>query len=447
MIIKKLNTMFHKHSKILFGAFTLIIIIAFMDFLTPGRGGCDGSNGGGQKVGEVYGKDVTYGDLWEFYGKYSAARQERDLDWQDVFFMYGLNARADQLGIHVSDDEVAKEIGRSFTDKDGKFDRQKYQEALKKIGIGEEAFAEFIRMQIKMGKLRQYVASQIIVTPAEVAAAYRDVNTVLHFKTASFSPESVAAPTQEELVKFFDDNKETYRCIKLVTFPVGDGKIDAARKNADAFLGEVRKAEAGTRAAAFDDVAKARRLKVTPKVWVAENGENSGGLKAADLTKRVFAATERNPLTQVMIGEKAVYVGCLVAGASGKDAAAEAPMLKKHWRMVQAQKKAAEESDRLNKIADRATREKAFLKLKGASFKDETVRGSVAGIRDGSTIANGNSIYLLVKRELPKNEMPPEMEKFFSEMCRMQKIQGAWLAFEEEVRRNCKFMANREGRN
>jgi hypothetical protein len=446
MIIKKLNNVFHKHSKILFGAFTLIIIIAFMDFLTPGRGGCDGSTGGSRKVGEVYGKSVTHGDLWEFYGKYySAARQAHDLDWQDVFFMYALNMRADQLGIQVSDDEVAKAIGTSFTDKDGKFDKQKYQETLKKIGVGEEAYAEFVRMQIKMGKLQQYVASQIIVTPSEVAAVYREVNTVLHFKTASFSPESVAAPKREELVKFFDDNKESYRCIKLVKFPVGDGKIEAARKKADAFLSEVRKAEAGKRAAAFDEVAKARKLKVDSKVWVAENGENSGGLKAKDLSQRVFAATERNPLTQVVIGEKAVYVGCLVAGASGNDAAAEAPMLKKHWRIVQAQKKAAEETDRLNKIADRSAREKAFLKLKGVSFKDETVRGPVAGIRDGSAVANGNSIYLLVKREPPKTEMPPEMEKIFGEMCRMQKTQGAWLAFEEEVRRNCKY--DMEGRN
>ena len=41
MIIKKLNTMFHKHSRWLFGGFTIVIIISFMGFLTPGQFGCD----------------------------------------------------------------------------------------------------------------------------------------------------------------------------------------------------------------------------------------------------------------------------------------------------------------------------------------------------------------------------------------------------------------------
>ena len=66
MVIKKLNSMFHKHSRWLFGIFAAIIIIAFMDFLTPGRGGCAFSGGPeNQKVGTAFGKKVTYGDLLE----------------------------------------------------------------------------------------------------------------------------------------------------------------------------------------------------------------------------------------------------------------------------------------------------------------------------------------------------------------------------------------------
>ena len=493
MIIKKLNTVFHKHSKILFGAFTLIIIVAFMDFLTPGRGGCDGANGGSQKVGEVYGKDVTYGDLWEFYGKYSAVRQEHDLDWQDVFFMYGLNVRADQLGIHVSDDEVAQEIGKFFTDKDGKFDQQKYQDALKKIGIGEDAYAEFVRMQIKMGKLRQYVASQIIVTPAEVAATYSDLNTVLHFKTALLSQDNVGKPKPEELVKFFDGNKEAYRCIKVVKFPVAEGKSEEARKKADGFLNEVRKSEAGKRAAAFDDVAKTQKLKVIPTVWVAVTGENSGGLKAADLVKKVFAISVRNPLTQVIVGEKAVYVGCLVAEGSGGEASAKAPMLERHWRIAKIREYAERDAEKLNEKSA-GEREKAFLALKktkkakiaddvtfskneayknvqelqiNAMFaqNDPARAGQIVAkynelldkinrlprVRNGFAVAfpneAGAEICLITKREPPKAEMPQDKEAYFREICFEQKLQAAWTVFEEDVRSNCNFLANQEGQN
>ena len=42
MIIKNLNSMFHKHSRWLFGGFTIVIIISFMGFLTPGQFGCEG---------------------------------------------------------------------------------------------------------------------------------------------------------------------------------------------------------------------------------------------------------------------------------------------------------------------------------------------------------------------------------------------------------------------
>ena len=65
MIIKKLNAVFHKHSRILFGAFTLLIIVAFTDFLTPGNtGGC--TNAADSAAGTAFGKKVTYKELSDF---------------------------------------------------------------------------------------------------------------------------------------------------------------------------------------------------------------------------------------------------------------------------------------------------------------------------------------------------------------------------------------------
>ena len=65
MIIKKLNSLFHKHSRRLFGLFTVLIIFAFTDFLTPGRnGGCD--NQGSGNVGTAFGKKVSINDMIEF---------------------------------------------------------------------------------------------------------------------------------------------------------------------------------------------------------------------------------------------------------------------------------------------------------------------------------------------------------------------------------------------
>ena len=59
MIIKKLNTMFHKHSRWLFGAFTIVIIVSFMGFLTPGQFGLDMfSDPANTRVGTAFGEPV-----------------------------------------------------------------------------------------------------------------------------------------------------------------------------------------------------------------------------------------------------------------------------------------------------------------------------------------------------------------------------------------------------
>ena len=39
MIIKKLNGMFHKHGRWLFGIITVVIIVSFVGFLAPGQFG------------------------------------------------------------------------------------------------------------------------------------------------------------------------------------------------------------------------------------------------------------------------------------------------------------------------------------------------------------------------------------------------------------------------
>lgn len=494
MIIKKLNTVFHKHSKILFGAFTLIIIVSFIGFTGGGSMfGCDSHSGGNQKVGEAYGKKVTMDDLQDFYRKCSIVMGDVNLDWQGVFYLYCLNLRADRLGIVVSDDEVAKAISFYGMDKDGKYDANKYQKHLsdlKKRGISENDLAEAVRLSLKQQKLREYVFSQVVVTPSEVAAVYRDFNTMWHFKVASFSSESVAAPNPKDLAKYYADekNKGRYRCVKLVEFPVAGDKGDAARKRAESFIREVRKAEADKRAAAFDEVAKKFKVKVRERVWVCDNGENSGGLTTAgDLGEKVFSVTLRNPLTQPIVGAKAVYVGCLLNPPADKAVVEAKKLMEKHWRLEQAQKLAAEDAEALNKKAD-GEREKAFFALKKtrkagiADFTFAKIKAvpqltmysqlmrlnnqlvkqiyprylelanqvqKLPGVQKGFVVAlpsaTGANVYLLVKREFPPAAMSKEDEAICRERCFEQKAQAAWLAFEEDIRSNCKFVEKKEG--
>ena len=64
MIIKKLNSVFHRHSRWLFGLITIVIIISFIGFMVPGSFfGFGPDTGSGARVGTAFGKKVTYEDL------------------------------------------------------------------------------------------------------------------------------------------------------------------------------------------------------------------------------------------------------------------------------------------------------------------------------------------------------------------------------------------------
>jgi hypothetical protein len=247
MIIKKLNTMFHKHSRILFGAFTIIIIIAFMDFLTPQRGGCD-SFGGGSKsnVGMAFGKKVSVADLQDFSRAVSIyfdvfEGRQIDLDYEQLFYWYCMSVKAEKSGVVVSDGEVAdfiRSLPVFFTG--GKFDAKKYRKLadnLETRGISEDDLAEAVRLQLEFAKLRGLLAGQIVVTPSEVETLYRTFYTKMQIAAAAYTAASVTAkPTKEQLEAFFHANQARYRIERrvaaaVVEIPNGDF-IPAARKNA-----------------------------------------------------------------------------------------------------------------------------------------------------------------------------------------------------------------------
>ena len=245
MIIKKLNTMFRKHSKVLFGAFTLIIIVAFMEFLTPGKMGCDGRSSDGAVVGRAYGKKVTISDLQELHRHVSLFRevfggQMVELEPEQLFYLFCLDVKAKMDGLFVSDQEVADFI-RSFPAffTDGKFDQKKYQQLtanLERRGIDDDELVEAVRQQILLLKLQNLQADHVVVTPSEVETLYRIGNTKLTVAAAAYTADSVTAkPDKAQLEAFFKANLARYRIPRriaavVVEIPYGDF-IAAAQKN------------------------------------------------------------------------------------------------------------------------------------------------------------------------------------------------------------------------
>lgn len=218
MIIKKLNSMFHKHSRLLFGLFTVLIIVAFTDFLTPGRnGGCDGQGGG--NVGTAYGKKVSLGDMIDFQRSVvlSLTLQGTRLNElpinTELFNYYCLIERAKQLGLTATDMDVAAKLASlPIFQKDGKFDFATYEEFLKRNRLKDENINAALSIAVLNEKLIAMLPTLVTVTDSEAEAFHRLNNGGFQLKVCRFDAKKFSgpAPTEEKLKAYYEAHKAKY---------------------------------------------------------------------------------------------------------------------------------------------------------------------------------------------------------------------------------------------
>ena len=233
MIIKKLNSVFHRHSRWLFGLITIVIIISFIGFMVPGSFfGFGPETGSGAKVGTAFGKTVTYDDLRPLHRNLEICNQlgfpvgEPRIEQQ--FFFYCILAKAKSMGIAASDKEVADALKQHpMLQTDGKFDMKKYnnlQTNLGRMGITANDITEAVRSILVINKFQNNLAGTVIVTPGEARELFRRFNTSYEIKVAEFqlgkAPQMVnpkaakvtelPAAEQKEINTFFAANRNSY---------------------------------------------------------------------------------------------------------------------------------------------------------------------------------------------------------------------------------------------
>ena len=239
MAIKKLNKFFHDHSRVIFGVFAVLIILAFMPVTGNIGGGCDDPRN--EVVGTAFGEDVTVGDLQELNTKFFnygllIGQNISQLDPSMLFEYYCIMLRAEQLGIHISDEEVAEVIARSPVFLvDGKFSQEAYNTFLQNHNLTDEDVESAIRAVALPGKLNQLFLDSVVVTEDEArnfyAAMYGELDDNLArfiemymrtdpgflrmYKTGfeldlcsfTIANYEVEEPTAEELQAYYDAHK------------------------------------------------------------------------------------------------------------------------------------------------------------------------------------------------------------------------------------------------
>lgn len=256
MAISKLNTVFAKHHRIIFGIFSVLIIIAFMDFLTPGTGIMDAFRGNGtrQTAGEIFGKKVSYVELGNqiqldvlamrtFMNIPVNSSMREQLEQQSFYNLANL-AAAEKANIVVSDAEVGRFLRNFFRGQDGKFNAELYKTYVSNLsaeGYSENDLNEAARQYLTLAKLQSAMDANIMVTDDELKLFYNMLNSeyeVLLGEFAAADMEKSVKVDRKALDAYFAANRSKYVIpakvnALVVTFPYQQYRSQAIKSIKD----------------------------------------------------------------------------------------------------------------------------------------------------------------------------------------------------------------------
>ena len=159
--------------------------------------------------------------------------------------------QAEAMGIYPTEDEVADAEQKLavFRGADGQFDKQKYSEFITDVlgprGFGASQLDDLVRRDLQFGKVRDIVGAPVVVSPVEARLAYEQAYaktnaSVIRLAKTDFAV-GVAEPTEDEVKKYFDDQKEQYvqperRRIAYVKFGLNDEQQKLVGKERNTLL-------------------------------------------------------------------------------------------------------------------------------------------------------------------------------------------------------------------
>jgi peptidyl-prolyl cis-trans isomerase D len=127
-----------------------------------------------------------------------------------------LDERTRALGLAMSDKEVAQTIMNdpAYAGPTGKFDATTFQAILRDNGFTEQTFAREQRSTYLRREIATAVAGDIAVPQAALDALHRfdaETRSVDYFVLAEQAAGDIPAPTDQDLQKYFDDRRPSFR--------------------------------------------------------------------------------------------------------------------------------------------------------------------------------------------------------------------------------------------
>jgi peptidyl-prolyl cis-trans isomerase D len=128
----------------------------------------------------------------------------------------GLNERARQMRLGVSDDEISKRIvtNPAFQNQQGKFDRARFEDAMRNAGFNEKRFVAEQRNLTLRRQIIDSVSGNIPLPNAWLDALNQFQNQQRSIAYIALGPAQagdIPPPTEEQLGKYFDARKILFR--------------------------------------------------------------------------------------------------------------------------------------------------------------------------------------------------------------------------------------------
>src|SRR6202045_440822 len=128
----------------------------------------------------------------------------------------GLNERARQMRLGVSDAEVSRRIvtNPAFQNQQGQFDRARFEDAMRNAGFNEKRFVAEQRSLTLRRQIIESVSGNIPLPSAWLDALNQFQNQARSIAYVALGPAQagdIAPPTAEELSKYFDARKILFR--------------------------------------------------------------------------------------------------------------------------------------------------------------------------------------------------------------------------------------------
>ncbi|SPJ22290.1 SurA N-terminal domain-containing protein [Palleronia abyssalis] len=135
---------------------------------------------------------------------------------QRLIALAALEDEADDLGLSVGDEEVARSIQdiQAFQGADGGFDREAYRFALQQNGLSVAQFEAQLRDETARSLLQGAVISGIQPPATFVDALYEYARETRDLTLVSFGPDALEGdlpePTEEQLVEYYEANEDAF---------------------------------------------------------------------------------------------------------------------------------------------------------------------------------------------------------------------------------------------